>query len=149
MGLLQTIENDLHESMKKKDEEVVKTLRMLKSDIMYEKTKGTADLTEDRVLEVVARACKKRKEAIQEFEKAGRNDLAAGEKTELAIIERYLPQQMGEEEIRAAIDRKIAEFGEVTSKDFGRVMGALMKDLKGRVDGALLKSLLTRKIESL
>lgn len=149
MGLLQTIENDLHESMKKKDEEIVKTLRMLKSDIMYEKTKGTADLAEDKVLEVVARACKKRKEAIQEFEKAGRNDLAAVEKTELAIIERYLPQQMGEEEIQAVIDSKIAEFGEVTSKDFGRVMGALMKDLKGRVDGALLKSLLTRKIESL
>ncbi len=149
MSLLATIEANLHEAIRAKNEEVVRTLRMLKSDIMYEKTKGTGDLPEDRVLEVIARACKKRKEAIQEYEKAGRADLAGIEIAELAIIERYLPEQLSEEEAVKLIDEKIAGMGAVSKKDFGRVMGVLMKELKGKVDGALVKKILTEKLENL
>ncbi len=149
MSLLATIEDNLHEAIKSKNEEVVRTLRMLKSDIMYEKTKGTGDLPEDRVLEVIARACKKRKEAIHEYEKAGRADLAGIEIAELAIIERYLPEQLSEEEAVKLIDEKIAGMGAVSKKDFGRVMGVLMKELKGKVDGALVKKILTERLENL
>ncbi len=149
MSLLTTIEDNLHEAIKSKNEEVVRTLRMLKSDIMYEKTKGTGDLPEDKVLEVIARACKKRKEAIHEYEKAGRADLAGIEIAELAIIERYLPEQLSEEEAVRLIDEKIAGMGAVSKKDFGRVMGVLMKELKGKVDGALVKKILTERLENL
>jgi len=147
VSLLDTISGDLHEAIKAKNEDVVRTLRMLKSDIMYEKTKGTAELTDEAVLEVVARASKKRKEAIEEFTKAGRGELAAKEAAELEILARYLPEQLGEEAIAAAIDRKIEEMGAVTAKDFGKIMSVIMKELKGRADGAIVKSLLGKKLE--
>ena len=149
MSLLSKIESDLREAILSKNEEKVRTLRMVKSDILYEKKKGTADLPDDRVLEIVQRAAKKRKEAIEEFEKAGRNDLAAKEKEELLIIEEYLPVQLSEEQVAAAIDEKIRSMGEISQKDFGRIMGMLMKEFKGQVDGALVKKVLTQRLENL
>lgn len=149
MSLLERIEGDLHDAIKSKDEITLRTLRMLKSDVMYEKTKGEGDLSEDKVLEIVTRASKKRKEAIGEFEKAGRNDLAEREKEELAVIETYLPAQLSEEETSAIIDRMIGEMGEVSKKDFGKIMGPVMKELKGKVDGGIVKRLLTEKLDAL
>jgi uncharacterized protein YqeY len=149
MGLIEKIEGDLREAIKSKEEVKLRTLRMLKADIMAEKTRGTADLPEEKVLELVLRASKKRKESIDEYTKAGRNDLAAREADELAVIESYLPKQLGEDEVAAAIDNKIKELGEVSKKDFGKIMGAVMKDLKGQADGAVVKAVLTRKLESL
>ncbi len=149
MSLLQRIESDLHDAIKSKDDIVLRTLRMLKSDIMYEKTKGEGDLPEEKVLEIVTRASKKRKEAIVEFDKAGRDDLSEREKEELLVIEKYLPEQLGEEDASAIIDRIIRDMGEVSKKDFGKVMGPVMKELKGKIDGGIVKRLLTEKLEKL
>lgn len=149
MSLLQKIESDLHDSIKNKDEITLRTLRMLKSDIMYEKTKGEGDLPDDKILEIVTRASKKRKEAIGEFEKAGRNDLADREKEELAVIEKYLPEQLSEAETSAIIDRMLGEMGEISKKDLGKIMGPVMKELKGKVDGGIVKRLLTEKLDKL
>jgi uncharacterized protein len=148
MSILQTIDQDLKDSLKNKNEERLSTLRMLKSDIMYEKTKGTEDLSDEKIIEILMRSAKRRKEAAQEFTKAGRKDLADKEAAELVIIEHYLPRQMNEAELSEAVDKKVLELGEVTKKDFGKVMSALMKDLKGQADGALLKKILTQKLES-
>jgi hypothetical protein len=148
MELLEQIEQDLKESIKSKDEELMRTLRMLKSDIMYEKTKGSGDLPEEKVLEVVKRAAKRRKESIEEFTKAGRSDLADKEYAELAIIERYLPKQLDAVEIEKAIDEKLKSLGEVSKKDFGKIMGMLMKEFKGQADGVLVKEILTKKMEN-
>ncbi|MCX7678037.1 MAG: GatB/YqeY domain-containing protein [Spirochaetes bacterium] len=149
MGLLERIESDLRDSIRNKNEEVMRTLRMLKSDIMYEKAKGSGDLTEEKLIEIVKRAAKKRKEAIEEFRKAGRTDLIEKETSELAIIERYLPTQLAADEIERIIDEKLKSLGEVSKKDFGKIMGIIMKDLKGQADGALVKEILTKKIENL
>lgn len=149
MSLLQRIESDLHDAIKSKDDIVLRTLRMLKSDIMYEKTKGEGELPEEKVLEIVTRASKKRKEAIVEFDKAGRDDLSEREKEELLVIEKYLPEQLGEEDASAIIDRIIRDMGEVSRKDFGKVMGPVMKELKGKIDGGIVKRLLTEKLEKL
>ncbi|HQO03351.1 MAG TPA: GatB/YqeY domain-containing protein [Spirochaetota bacterium] len=149
MSLLQRIESDLHDAIKSKDDIVLRTLRMLKSDIMYEKTKGEGELPEEKVLEIVTRASKKRKEAIVEFDKAGRDDLSEREKEELLVIEKYLPEQLGEEDASAIIDRIIRDMGEVSKKDFGKVMGPVMKELKGKIDGGIVKRLLTEKLEKL
>ncbi len=148
MSILQTIDHDLKEALKNKSEERLSTLRMLKSDIMYEQTKGTEELPDEKIVEVLMRSAKRRKEAVQEFTKAGRKDLADKEAAELVIIEHYLPRQMGEAELAQAIDNKIQEMGEVTKKDFGKVMSAIMKDLKGQVDGAMVKTILTQKLEN-
>ena len=149
MSIHETIESDLKEAIKNKNELLISTLRMLKSDIMYEKTKGTHELTDEKIIEVLNRSAKKRKEAITEYEKAGRNDLATKEKQELEIIMKYLPQQMSEEEISAYVDKVIASMGTVTKKDMGKVMGQVMKDLKGKADGQVVKHIVQNKLENL
>ncbi len=149
MELMDKIEQDLRDSIKSKNEELMRTLRMVKSDIMYEKTKGSAELSEEKIIEIVKRAARKRKEAMEEFTRAGRNDLAEKEAAELAIIERYLPKQLGAGEIEKAIDEQLKSMGEVSKKDFGKIMGMLMKEFKGQADGILVKEILTKKMENL
>ena len=149
MEALKKIEDDLRDAIKAKNEVVMRTLRMLKSDIMYEKTRGSEDLTEEKIIEVIKRAVKRRKESIEEFTKAGRTDLSDREAEELVILEQYLPRQLGEEEVARLIGEKIAAMGTISKKDFGKVMGALMKEFKGQADGNLVKEILTRKLENL
>ncbi|HOO73643.1 MAG TPA: GatB/YqeY domain-containing protein [Spirochaetota bacterium] len=146
MNLLKKIESDLKDAIKSSDTVRSGTLKMLKSDIMYEKAKKGGDLDDEKILEVIARAAKKRRESIEEFTKAGRKDLADTESSELVIVESYLPEQLSRDEVEKIIDAKLAELGEVTQKDFGKVMGPLMKELKGKTDGAVVKEILTQKL---
>lgn len=147
MSLLQKIESDMKDALKSGDKERSGTLKMLKSDMMYEKAKTGQEITDEQALDVVKRAAKRRKESIREFEAAGRNDLAAVEAGELKIIGEYLPEQLGEEEIVKVVDRILAAAGEVTQKDFGRIMGMAAKELKGKADGALIKEVLQRRMD--
>lgn len=149
MGLLEQIGVEIKKALKNRNDDLLRTLRMLKSDIMYEKTKGTEDLSDDKILEIIIRASKKRKEAIEEYKKAGRDDLAERELDELRIIEKYLPKQLTVEEIQEFIEKKIDELGEITQKDFGKIMGMLMKDLKGKADGVIVKRLVNEKLEKM
>lgn len=149
MGVLEQIGIEIKKAIKNRDDVVLRTLRMLKSDITYEKTKGTEDLSDDKILEIIIRASKKRKEAIEEYQKGGRDDLAEKELSELEIIEKYLPKQFTEEEIQEIIEKKIDEHGEITKKDFGKIMGMLMKDLKGKADGLIVKRILNEKLEKM
>ena len=135
--------------MKSKNELLSSTLRMMKSDILYEKTKGTQELTDEKIIEVLTRSAKRRKEAIAEYEKAGRDDLARKEKQELEIIMQYLPQQMSVDEIASHVDAVIASMGTITNKDTGKVMGQVMKDLKGKADGQVVKQIVAQKLEKL
>ena len=149
MSILTTIESNLKNAMKSKNELLSSTLRMMKSDILYEKTKGTQELTDEKIIEVLTRSAKRRKEAIAEYEKAGRNDLARKEKQELEIIMQYLPQQMSADEIASHVDAVIASMGTITNKDTGKVMGQVMKDLKGKADGQIVKQIVAQKLEKL
>lgn len=149
MSILQQIEDNLKSAMRNKDEEQLRTLRMLKSDIMYEKAKSDEELTDETLITIISRAAKKRKEAIEEYQKAGRTDLQKKEEAELSIISTYLPQQMSEKEIEELIDNKLAESGQVTQKDFGKIMGPLMKEIKGKADGNIVKKILALKLEKL
>ena len=135
--------------MKSKNELLSSTLRMMKSDILYEKTKSTQELTDEKIIEVLTRSAKRRKEAIAEYEKAGRDDLARKEKQELEIIMQYLPQQMSADEIASHVDAVIASMGTITNKDTGKVMGQVMKDLKGKADGQVVKQIVAQKLEKL
>ncbi|MFC1669424.1 GatB/YqeY domain-containing protein [Spirochaetota bacterium] len=148
MNLMEKIESHLSKAIKSRDILRAETLKMLKSDITYEKAKKEEDLTDDQILEIVSRAGKRRKESIKEFQRGNRNDLAEKEAAELKIIEEYLPEQMGEDEIEKIITRTMDELGEVTQKDFGKIMGAAMKELKGKADGSIVKRILNKKLES-
>jgi len=146
MSLLKTIEQDMKEAMKSGDTLRADTLKMVKTDIMYEKAKTGEDLSEETVLEVVTRAAKKRRESMEEFRKGNREDLAEKEEKEHEIIQTYLPEMMSEEEVAAHVDKAIAAAGAVSKKDFGRIMGPLMKELKGKADGGIVKKLLSQKL---
>jgi uncharacterized protein YqeY len=147
MNLLEKIEVDLKNAMKAGDTVRAGTLKMLKSDIAYEKGKTDKELTDELIIDIVSRSAKRRRDSIKEFQKGNRQDLVDKETKELAIVEEYLPKQMSEEEIDKHISEKLASLGAVTQKDIGRVMGEIMKDLKGKADGGVVKTILSKKIE--
>jgi uncharacterized protein len=146
MNLLEKIEQELKSAMKSGNTVRIETLKMLKSDISYEKGKTGKDLTDELLLEVVTRSAKRRRESIKEFEKGGRQDLVDIETKQLAVVEEFLPKQMTEAEIEAFITNKLAALGTVTQKEMGRVMGEIMKDLKGKADGGAVKAILSKKV---
>lgn len=147
MNLLERIEAGMKESLKSGDKDRSETLKMLKSDMMYEKGKTGQDLTDEQMQEAVMRGAKKRKESIREYEAAGRQDLADKEAIELKIIEEFLPAQMSHDEIEKAVDKILSAAGEVSQKDFGRIMGMASKELKGKADGAIIKEIVQKKLE--
>ena len=147
MNLLEKIEVDLKNAMKAGDTVRAGTLKMLKSDIAYEKGKTGKELTDELIIDIVSRSAKRRRDSIKEFQKGNRQDLVDKETKELAIVEEYLPKQMSEEEIDKHISEKLASLGAVTQKDIGRVMGEIMKELKGKADGGVVKTILSKKIE--
>ena len=147
MNLLEKIEAGMKESLKSGDKDRSGTLKMLKSDMMYEKARTGQDISEEQMDEVVRRAAKRRKESIREYEAGGRKDLADQEAVELRIIEEFLPQQMSFEDAEKAIDKILSAAGEVSQKDFGRLMGMASKELKGKVDGAVIKEIVQKMLE--
>ena len=148
MSLFKKIESDLQDSLRSGNELRLSVLRMLKSDIMYEKNKTGKDLSEEKILETISRAAKRRKESITEFDKAGRAGLSDKEKSELLIIEEYLPKQLTESEISEIVEDFISKNGKPQSSESGRFIGMIMKDLKGRADGSLVKEIVSKKISN-
>jgi uncharacterized protein YqeY len=147
MTLFETIENDMRAALREGNDVKKTTLRMVKAELMNEKAKTGKDISAEVMQDVVARCAKKRKEAMEEFRKAGREDLAAKEAEELVFIEVYLPKQMSEEEVSSHIKAKLASIGAVSQKEFGKVMGEIMKELKGKTDGGVVRAILTKELE--
>ncbi len=147
MSLTTRIAEDMKTAMKAGDKTTLETLRSLRAAILeIEKQKIGTTLTDDDDLTILNTAAKKRREAMEQYSNAGRVDLAEQEERELKVILRYLPAQLSDEELLTLVRTAIADAGASSMKDFGRVMGPLMKQLKGQADGAkvqgLLKSLL-------
>jgi uncharacterized protein len=139
----QELKEQMKAAMKNKEAVKLSVIRGLVSAMQNEavqKGKGPEGvLSEDEVLTVVMRAAKQRKDSIEQFEKGGRPELAASEKEELAVLEAMLPAQMSQEEIVAAAKAKAAELGVTDKTGANKLMGMLMKSLKGRADGTLVK----------
>lgn len=133
------------QAMKAKDEVRLRTLRSLSTamtnEVVAKKRKPDEFLTDDEALAVVKRAASQRKDSIDQFTKGGRPELAEPEIAELAVIESFLPEQMPREEIEAIAKAKIAELGADKSK-MGMLMGAVMKETKGRADGTVVKEVI-------
>ena len=113
---------------------------MVTNDLVAKGRGPEGTLTEDEMLTLITRASKQRKDSIQQFEAGGRPELAVAEKEELAIIETLLPAQMSQDEIVAAAKAKAAEMGVVDKTGANKLMGMLMKDLKGKADGTAVKA---------
>ena len=140
MSLLDTLNEDIKVAMKAKDRDKLTTLRMIKSSIQNEQIKEGRDLTPDEELTVLAREAKQRRDSIEEFGQADRQDLVDKVTGELKIVEAYLPQQLTEDEIREIVLEAIKAVGATSKADFGKVMGAVMPKVKGKADGNLVNS---------
>lgn len=146
--LADQIQSDLKTAMKARDTQAVAALRMVLARIKETRVSaGHGDeVTDEEVQTLIGREAKRRTEAAQAFSDAGRDELAAKEEAELAILQRYLPQQMSDDELTAVIDETIAATGASSAGDFGKVMGAVMPKVKGRADGNRVNALVRTRL---
>ncbi|HJF20282.1 MAG TPA: GatB/YqeY domain-containing protein [Enterococcus columbae] len=148
MSLLSTLNDDMKTAMKAKDKDTLQVVRMLKASIQNEQIKAGHDLNEDEELTVLSREMKQRRDALSEFEQAGREDLVEKVKVEIAIVEKYLPAQLSEAELREIVQQAITKVNASSAKEFGKVMGVVMPLVKGKADGnqvnAIVKELLNK-----
>lgn len=146
--LKDTLQEDIKKAMIAKDESTLSTLRMLKSAIQYTEINKGLDYsaTDEDILDVIGKEVKKRREAIELYEKGGRAELADKEKKELEILQSYLPEQMSEEEIGKLVDAAIASTNASSMQDMGKVMGALMPQVKGKSDPSMVSNLVRSKL---
>ncbi len=139
MSLRSDIEKRFIEAMKAKDAPAVSAFRMLRAAMKNaEIDKQTKELSDEDAIEIVGREVKKLKDALSDFEKASRQDLADQTKSELALLAGFLPAQLSEEDVAAAVASKAAELGLSGEAAYGRLMGEVMKELKGKADGTLV-----------
>lgn len=143
-----TITQKISEAMKARDEIRLSTLRLLSSALNYEFIAKQHKLSEEEELVVVAKEAKKRKDAIEAYEKAGAKDRAEKEQKELLILEEYLPEQMSDAELIGLVDEAISETGAKAITDMGRVMAAVMSKVQGRADGGRVSTQVKEKLSS-
>jgi uncharacterized protein YqeY len=141
VSLVQQLDQDMKAAMKQKDKETLSTIRMVRASIKKVEIDNRGELSDDQALEVLVREIKQRKDSLQEYEKAGRDDLASKEKREIEILSTYLPKQLTEEELRAIVDKAIVETGATSKKEMGKVMGAVLPLVKGRADSKQVNQL--------
>jgi len=150
MSLKDRISEEIKIAMKAKDKIRLETVRSIKKVLLEKEVslrpQGQESLTEDQEIEVLAQLAKQRRDSIEQYRQAGRNDLAETEAQELAIIEEYLPGQLSDEEVGAVVDEIIASVGASSVKDMGKVMGQVMQQLKGRAQGQKIQAMVKAKL---
>lgn len=143
MSLKEKIQEEMKTAMRAKDKMALQTLRAIKAAILVEETsggRGDAPLSEDEEMKLLIKQAKQRRDSLTQYEANGREDLAAVERQELAFIEKFLPQQMSQEELETEVKAIIEQVGANSMKDMGKVMGMASKKLAGRTDGKAISA---------
>jgi len=147
MALTEKINEDLKAAMKSGDSVKLNTIRSIRTRIIELSKRGTGSaITPEDEMTILLSEAKKRKEAIEMYQKGGRTDLSDQEQRELEIINEYLPKQMSREEAVDIVKKIIIEVGAVSAKDFGKVMPAAMKELKGKIDGKVVQEVVKQQL---
>ena len=147
--LSQQITEDMKTAMREKNTVALNTIRMLKSSIKnaaIEKGGADAELTDTEIVAVIRKEVKKRQDSIEQYEAAGRDELADQEKTEIGVLEGYLPKPLSDEEIEKIVDEAIAEVGATSRKEMGQVMKLVQERTGGRADGKTLSQAVMGKL---
>jgi len=140
MNLKEKINQDLKEAMKSGDKIRLQTIRSIRAGILeFEKSGADKQMDEAEEIKLLSTAAKKRKESIEQFRKGGREELAISEEAELKVIMEYLPAQLDSDEIEYIVKKIAKETSSSTKADFGKLMAAAMKKLKGKADGNIVK----------
>ena len=144
MSLEQKVMAAMKDAMKAKDQVSLRGLRAIKSAILLAKTEkgASGDLTEDKEITLLQKLAKQRKESFDIYVEQGREDLAATEKEEIEVIERFLPEQMDEAELKTFLENLVIELGATSMKDMGKVMGAASSKLAGKADNKLVSQII-------
>ncbi|MFC2948394.1 GatB/YqeY domain-containing protein [Virgibacillus sediminis] len=147
MTLLDQLNQDMKQAMKNKEKEKLKVIRMVKASLQNESIKlGNDTLSEDEELTVLSRELKQRKDSLQEFKAAGRDDLVQDLETEVDILQKYMPDQLTDEELEMIVQQVIQEVNATSKKDMGKVMSAVMPKVKGRADGSQVNKLVQKNL---
>jgi len=146
MEIQNRLSEDLKTAMKAKEKIKVDTIRMVRAQLKDFQIAKRDDLTEEDEISVLINAAKKRKEALEFYEKSDRQDLIDRERQELEIISAYLPAQLSKEEIEKVVQKVMEKVGASSPRDLGKVMGAAMKDLKGKADGRMVQEIVREKL---
>ena len=146
MSLIETIEAELTAAMRARDQARVGTLRLTLSALRSAEKDLQRPLKDDEELQVLQRERKRRVEAAEAFRAGGREEQAAEEEQELAVIEEFMPEPLSEDEIESIVDDAIAETGATSIRDLGRVMADVMPQVAGRADGSTVSQLVREKL---
>lgn len=146
MSLIEQIDNDLKDAMRSKDALALSTLRMLKSAIKNREIELNHELNDQESGEMVTKSVKQRRESITEYQKGDRVDLVKREESEIKVLQKYLPKQLGETEISKIIDEAIKSVNANGPADMGKVMGTIIPKVKGKADGALVSKLVKERL---
>lgn len=146
MAVLDQLNEQMKMAMKAKDKQTLSTVRMLKSALQNKQIDLGHDLTPEDEKAVLSTELKQRKESLEEFSKAGREDLVTPLEAEIKIVEAYLPAQLDEAAVTKLVDETIAEVGATGKSDFGKVMKTLMPKVKGQADGAMVNRIVKAKL---
>jgi hypothetical protein len=152
MSLKDRITDEIKAAMKAQDKIRLETLRSIKKVLLEKEVSvrpsGQDQLSAEQEMDVLMQVAKQRRDSIEQYQQAGRQDLADQESQELAVIEDYLPQQLSTEELEAAIAGIITQIGATSIQDLGKVMGVAMTQLKGQADGKKIQSVVKTKLSS-
>jgi len=146
MSLKERIQQHIKEAMRAKDKQRLGAIRLITAAIKQREVDERIELDDTQVIAVLDKMAKQRRESISQFEKASRDDLIAQENFELELIQSYLPEQLGEDEINALIGDALQSTGAASIKDMGKVMGQLKPKLQGRADMATVSALIKARL---
>jgi uncharacterized protein YqeY len=152
MSLKDQIGEDIKAAMKAKDKIRLETVRSIKKVLLEKEVslrpQGQDSLTTEQEIELLSQQAKQRKDSIEQYQNAGRLDLAEKESQELAIIQTYLPKQISDQELEVIISEIITTLGASSVKDLGKVMGSAIKQLKGQADGKKIEQIVKAKLSA-
>lgn len=146
MSLKAQISEDMKSAMRAKETERLATIRLLQAAIKQREVDERIELQDADVIAVIEKMLKQRRDSIEAYDKAGRDDLSAVEKAEVTVLQTYLPAQMSDDEIAEMLDKVIAETGAASMKDMGKVMGVLKPLVAGKADMGKLSGLIKAKL---
>lgn len=137
MSLVERLNQDMKQAMRNKDKDTLSVIRMVKASLQNQAIKlGEDELSEEEELTVLSRELKQRKDSLQEFKEAGRDDLVERLDKEIKVLQVYMPKQLSAEELETIVKETIQEVGATSKKDMGSVMNAVMPKIKGKADGS-------------
>ena len=146
MDLKEKINSDLKDYMKSGDVKIRGVLRMLNSDIKNFEIEKKVEAKDDDIFVIVKKNVKRRKDSIEQYTNGDRKDLAENENEELLVLEKYMPEQMSEDQVREIVQSVIKQFGKVNPSDFGKIIGMSVKEIKGMSDGNVISGIVKEEL---